>query len=71
MEIIQLNALTHEEIIGKVINASLGLEELRDILTDTDYMSKTIEEAFEELIELLKEVVKDVEADKKTQRKGK
>lgn len=71
MEIIQLNVLTHEEIIEKVVNTSLGLEELREILTDTEFMSKTIDEAFEELITLLKEVVEDVEAHRKNQRKGK
>lgn len=71
MEIIQLNVLTHEQIIEKVVNTSLGLEELREILIDTEFMSKTIDEAFEELITLLKEVVEDVEGDRKNQRKRK
>lgn len=71
MEIVQLNVLTHEEIIEKVVSASLDLEELREILIDTEFMSKTIDEAFEELIALLKEVVEDVEGDRKNQRKRK
>lgn len=71
MEIIQLNVLTHEEIIEKVVSTSLDLEELREILIDTEFMSKTIDEAFEELITLLKEVVEDVEGDRKNQRKRK
>ena len=71
MEIIQLNVLTHEELIEKLVTTSLGLEELREILIDTEFMSKTIDEAFEELITLLKEVVEDVDGDRKTQRKRK
>ena len=71
MEIVQLNVLTHEEIIEKVVSTSLDLEELREILIDTEFMSKTIDEAFEELIALLKEVVEDVEGDRKNQRKRK
>ena len=71
MEIVQLNVLTHEEIIEKVVSASLDLEELREILIDTEFMSKTIDEAFEELITLLKEVVEDVEGDRKKQRQRK
>ncbi len=71
MEIIQLNVLTHEELIEKVVSTSLDLEELREILIDTEFMSKTIDEAFEELITLLKEVVEDVEGDRKNQRQRK
>lgn len=71
MEIIQLNVLTHEELIEKLVTTSLGLEELREILIDTEFMSKTIDEAFEELITLLKEVVEDVEGDRKNQRQRK
>ena len=71
MEIIQLNVLTHEELIEKLVTTSLGLEELREVLIDTEFMSKTIDEAFEELITLLKEVVEDVEGDRKNQRKRK
>ena len=71
MEIIELNVLTHEELIEKLVTTSLGLEELREILIDTEFLSKTIDEAFEELITLLKEVVEDVEGDRKNQRKRK
>ena len=71
MEIIELNVLTHEELIEKLVTTSLGLEELREILIDTEFISKTIDEAFEELITLLKEVVEDVEGDRKNQRKRK
>ena len=71
MEIIELNVLTHEELIEKLVTTSLGLEELREILIDTEFMSKTIDEAFEELITLLKEVVEDVEGDRKNQRQRK
>ena len=71
MEIIELNVLTHEELIQKLVTTSLGLEELREILIDTEFMSKTIDEAFEKLITLLKEVVEDVEGDRKNQRKRK
>lgn len=71
MEIIELNVLTHEELIEKLVTTSLGLEELREILIDTEFMSKTIDEAFDELITLLKEVVEDVEGDRKNQRKRK
>lgn len=71
MEIIELNVLTHEELIEKLVTTSLGLEELREILIDTEFISKTIDEAFEELITLLKEVVEDVEGDRKNQRQRK
>lgn len=71
MEIVQLNVLTHEELIERLVNTSLELEELREILIDTEFMSKTIDEAFEELITLLREVVEDVEGDRKKQRQRK
>lgn len=71
MQIIELNFITHEELIERVGSEILDLEEVKEILIDTEFMSKTIEKALDNVITLLKEVVLDIEAEKERQEKGK